>query len=203
MVNIKSKWGDEEKETTAIIKRVNFSGKVLNVAAGDGRFNNELLIYADHVVAIDNDINELHKLKNRCPNNLIKKLSTNVVDVTKKLSYGDNSFDGVFCTGFLHTFKDEKLNKIMIELHRILKKGGKIVIDFATDIRREKEDGGLITYEGEGNYALDEAKQIFCKMSELFNLNFEYGKCHESDLYLNDIKYDFKCNFLVAYGSRK
>ncbi len=36
-----SKWGSEEKETIEAIEKIGFKGKILNIAAGDGRFNEE------------------------------------------------------------------------------------------------------------------------------------------------------------------
>lgn len=50
-----SKWGIEEKETLDAINNIDFSGKILNIAAGDGRFNNRLLELAQSVTAIDID----------------------------------------------------------------------------------------------------------------------------------------------------
>ncbi len=34
-----SKWGMEEQATIDKIKEIDFKGKILNLAAGDGRFN--------------------------------------------------------------------------------------------------------------------------------------------------------------------
>ena len=51
-----SKWGIEEKETLNAINKIGFKGRILDIAAGDGRFNEELLKVAKEVIAID--INE-------------------------------------------------------------------------------------------------------------------------------------------------
>ena len=46
----------EEKETLNAINKIGFKGRILDIAAGDGRFNEELLKVAKEVIAID--INE-------------------------------------------------------------------------------------------------------------------------------------------------
>jgi len=203
MESINSKWGSEESETIDVINEINYSGKVLNLAAGDGRFNNLLLDYASEVIAVDNDINELKILESICPEHLRSKLSLSIIDITKTLPYKESTFDGIFCTGTLHGFDTETIKKIMLELNRVLKKDGKIVIDFATDVERVKENGDLIIYDGEGLYTTNEALELFKTFNTLFNFNIKYGKCHEPNLFLNDEKYDFKCNFLLLYGTKK
>ena len=79
-----SKWGIEEKETIEAINNIGFLGNILNIAAGDGRFNNRLLELSTKVTAIDIDDSELKYLKENCPKNLVDKLCTKVVDITKE-----------------------------------------------------------------------------------------------------------------------
>lgn len=52
-----SKWGIEKKETLNAIKEIGLYGDILNIAAGDGRFNNKLLELSNRVMTID--INDL------------------------------------------------------------------------------------------------------------------------------------------------
>lgn len=68
-----SKWGIEEQETINAIKKVDFHGDILNIAAGDGRFNNRLLKNADTVTAIDVSNSELEFLKRDCPKEFKEK----------------------------------------------------------------------------------------------------------------------------------
>ena len=55
----------------------------------------------------------LKVLEESCPNYLANKLSTKVVDITKKFPFDDSNFDGVFCTGTLHLFEKETILKIL------------------------------------------------------------------------------------------
>ncbi len=97
-----SKWGIEEKETLDAISKCKLSGNILNIAAGDGRFNNVLLKLSDNLTAIDINESELNILINNCPLELKDKLYTRVVDITKPFPFNDEAFDCVFCTGILH-----------------------------------------------------------------------------------------------------
>lgn len=131
-----SKWGTEEKETLAALKKIKFKGNVLNVAAGDGRFNNELLKSADQVLAIDISASELKLLKEDCLEELKPKLQAKRVNITEPMPFEEETFDGIFCTGTLHLFRKEIIINILNEMKRVLKCNGKIILDFATDIHR-------------------------------------------------------------------
>lgn len=113
-----SKWGKEEQETIDELKKINFNGKVLNLAAGDGRFNEYILKTSENVIAIDIDKEDLMKLVSNCPKYLKDKLEIKCVDVIKRLPFEDNTFDGVFCTGTLHLFDLEIINNILEEIDR-------------------------------------------------------------------------------------
>ena len=99
-----SKWGIEEEETLDAMEKIGFTGNILNIAAGDGRFNNKLLQLSNSVTAIDIDELELQALGGACPENFKHKLSTKRADITQKLPFHDTTFDWVFCTGTLHLF---------------------------------------------------------------------------------------------------
>ncbi len=116
-----SKWGDEEQETVDELKKINFNGRVLNLAVGDGRFNEYILKTSDHVIAIDINKEDLSKLVRNCPKQLKEKLEIKCIDITKKLPFEDNTFDGVFCTGTLHLFDLKTINSVLDEVERILK----------------------------------------------------------------------------------
>lgn len=192
-----SKWGIEEKETLEAINKIGFEGKILDVAAGDGRFINSLLESSDTVTAIDIDENELNNLKD-----ISNKLSTEVVDITKRFPYEDNSFDGVFCTGTLHLFNKETISFILSEMNRCLKPGGKIVLDFATDIERLDINGNKVVFAGEGNYKTNESIELFKEELNNFSLDIQVSTFKEEDL--DDIEYkSIRGNFLIVSGVKQ
>ncbi len=142
------------------------------MAAGDGRFNLQLLKKADNAVASDIDESALSKLWFITPEEYKSKLHTAAFNITQKFPFEDNSFDGVFCTGVLHMFPKEVLRDIFSEIDRILKSHGKIFIDFATDIKRVLSDGKLYIRKYP-QYKLKEAEKILIKiLKKVANLLF-------------------------------
>lgn len=177
-----SKWGIEEKETLDAMKKINFKGYILNVAAGDGRFNNMLLKSAEKVIAIDISDVELTLLKDSCEEDLKPKLQTKIADINKPLPFKDETFDGIFCTGTLHLFKKEMIINILHEMKRVLKRNGKIILDFATDIRRIDKNGNFIVFENEGNYHTNEATKFFKDQLSDFDLDIQISTFTENNL---------------------
>lgn len=195
-----SKWGIEEKETIEAINNIGFSGNILNIAAGDGRFNNRLLELSDSVTAIDIDNSELEFLEENCLKDLLYKLYTKAVDITQKLPFQDEAFDGVFCTGTLHLFDRDTIIKILQEIKRVLKTKGKIVLDFATDIKRLDKKQNQVVFEGEGNYTTNEAVSLFEEELKEFSLNIGVATFMEENLD-DDAGYNYiSGNFLVISG---
>lgn len=195
-----SKWGIEEQETLEAIKKMKFTGHILNVAAGDGRFNNLILETATKVTAIDISEPELELLKKDCPNNLKNKLVTEKLDITKRMPYQDQTFDGIFCTGTLHLFEEEVLTNILSEIKRILKPNGKLILDFATDITRLDKNNNPVTFDQEGNYHTSEAKRIFTEQFNNFDLEIQESVFTEENLD-DEAGYHFITGkFLIASG---
>ncbi len=199
-----SKWGIEEKETLDAISKCKLSGNILNVAAGDGRFNNVLLKLSDSVTAVDIDELDLNILINNCPLELRDKLDTKVVDITKSFPFNDEVFDSVFCTGTLHLFQKDIVIKILKEMNRVLKKKGKILLDFATDIERLDKVGKKVLFKDEGSYSAKEAKDLFSKELKDFDINIEVASFREENLEDEKIDYHFiDGKFLILSGIKK
>ncbi|HKX24137.1 MAG TPA: methyltransferase domain-containing protein, partial [Candidatus Saccharimonadales bacterium] len=57
-----------------------------------------------------------------------KQIETKVEDVSEPLSYADESFDYVYARLVLHYLPKEKLESTLLELHRVLKTGGKLYV---------------------------------------------------------------------------
>jgi ubiquinone/menaquinone biosynthesis C-methylase UbiE len=193
-----SKWGIEEKETLAAIDEL--SGITLDIAAGDGRFINKLLEVSDKVIAIDINSSELAELKRNYSQN--NKLQIEVVDITKEFPYEDSTFDSIFCTGTLHLFDKETINFILNEIKRVLKPGGKIVLDFATDIERLDKDGNKVVFDGEGSYSSSDAIELFNEELKDFSLNIIESSFEEANLDDNTGYNSIKGKFLVIAGSK-
>ena len=197
-----SKWGKEEQVTIDAINKMGLLGKTLDIAAGDGRFINYLLKLSQSVIAIDINKEELDSLTNNCSLDLKNKLSTEIVDITKKLPYENSFFDTIFCTGTLHLFNKDTIEFIIGEIKRCLKKNGRIIFDFATDIKRYDKNGNEVMFEGEGCYTIEKATVLFKELLKDFSIKIEKSTFSEDNL--EEAGYSsIKGNFLIITGYKK
>ena len=100
--------------------------KILDHGAGAGR--HLIFLAENNYQAYGTDVSEpgLAFAKKMAK---IKKLKVNVnlID-SDKLKYPDNFFDGVVSSGVLYYLGNHQLDKIVPDLYRILKKGGKMLL---------------------------------------------------------------------------
>lgn len=195
-------WSEEDLTKKVLLKNVK-KGNWLNLCAWDGRFNNLLLANADSVTALDIDEGPLEKLYRISPQELKSKLSIKTHNITETFPFPDNSFDGIFCSWTLHLFPKDILIKIFWEIDRVLKHNWKIVIDFATDIKRQYDDGSLWIVENEPNYKLDEALTILKELFKNYNSEFINDVCLPELVVLDDKQYMFSCNYVLISASKK
>jgi ubiquinone/menaquinone biosynthesis C-methylase UbiE len=195
-------WGIGDKDTLQLLKKIEIHGKWLNLAAGDGRYNLSLLEKADLVVASDIDESALSKLWHNTPNQYQSKLKTKSFDITKKFPFEDKSFDGVFCTGTLHLFPKEILQKIISEMDRVLKPNGRVIIDFATDIKRTSPSGKLITFGKEPLYTLEDAKKTLKNIFRNYQIELQDSEVVE-DFEAANPPYTLNCKFVILIADKK
>ncbi len=195
-------WGKGDKATLQLLNRIDIHGRWLNLTAGDGRYNVDLLRRVDHVIASDIDASALSKLWPTTPQKYRKKLDTKVFNVTKKFPFKRNSFDGVFSTGTLHLFPRSVLKKIFLEIDRVLKPNGKIILDFATDVRRTAPDGKPLVFGNEPQYRLAEAKKILRQILKDYQLGLSVSEVIE-DFQRANPPYTLSCKFVLLVADKK
>jgi len=193
-----SVWGTEDLATTNLINKTEIHGKWLNLCAGDGRFNNKFLEKADEVVAVDIDESALQKLVRITPDFLKNKLSIKTMNVTERFLLKNADFDGVFSVGTMHLFPKAVFKNIVSEIDRILKPGGRIIIDFATDIKRTYSDGSLWIVENEPNYSTEEALVFLEEVFQNYKTNFTVETVEPELVKLKEKEYVFTSNFVLV-----
>lgn len=195
-------WGIGDKDTLQLLKKIEIHGKWLNLAAGDGRYNLSLLEKADSVVASDIDESALSKLWHNTPKKHQSKLKTKSFDITKKFPFENNFFGGVFCTGTLHLFPKEILQKIISEIDRVLKPKGRVVLDFAADVKRTSPDGKLVTFGKEPLYILEDAKKTLKALFRNYQIEMHDSEVVE-DFEAANPPYTLNCKFVILIADKK
>ena len=194
-----SVWGPGENITLKTIEHEIRNGKWLNLGAGDGRYTKKIVNKADELILADIDKSKLKKAKNLI--NEKKKIKLKIFDMTKTFPFDDNAFDGVFCTGTLHLFSPKKIKSILIEVDRILKPYGKIILDFATDIKRTFKNKPNKKFQTP-KYTFDKAKSMLKK--NLINYELKIKKSKFKDDLTDKKEHGFKTsgNFFLIIGRK-
>lgn len=193
-------WGRGDRETLAFLRSAKISGRWLNVAAGDGRYNLYLLRKADSVVASDIDRGALSKLFRYTPNRYRPKLETKAFNAVNRFPFKDGSFDGVFCTGFLHLFPRRLFKRMVGEIDRILKPGGKVILDFASDIRRTSLDGRNMKVGSEPKYGFGESKRLLEDAFPGYRVKMKRSRVDES--VEGSPPHRFRCTFILLVATK-
>jgi len=194
-------WGSGDKDTLKLLKELKIRGRWLNLAAGDGRYNLELLKKVDSIVATDIDERALSKLWRNTPERYKPRLEIKAFDITKKFPFKNNSFDGVFCTGALHLFPIRVFKSLSYEIFRVLKPRGRVIIDFATDIKRISSEGRLIKFGDELGYSLKEAKTLLKEVFSNYKSRTYESKVSE-EVKKGNPSYKFSCNFILLVADK-
>jgi ubiquinone/menaquinone biosynthesis C-methylase UbiE len=194
-------WGAGDRDTLKLLKKIKINGKCLNLAAGDGRYNLNLLEKADFVVASDIDESALSKLWHNTPKKYRKNIDTKVFDITKKFPFKGSFFDCVFCMGILHLYSIKVLRKIICEIDRVLKPKGRVIIDFSTDIKRTSPSGKLIIFGKEPLYSLKEAKMSLKKLFTNYQIQMFESKVKD-DFEAANPAYTLNCKFVILIADK-
>jgi SAM-dependent methyltransferase len=197
-------WGKGDKKTSQFLARAKLKGNWVNLAAGDGRYSATLLKKVDSLLVVDIDRSALEKLWRTTPPAYRRKLKRKVADITKKLPFQSESFEGALCTGVLYAFPPRVFVNIAQEMDRILKPGGTIIVDFATDIRRKRLDNGKpYIIPRDPHYTADTAKKILKKAFPSYDLKMWKDRI-PLELYPDtNPPYSYKSNYILLVARKR
>ncbi len=103
------------------IKNFDKNSKILELGCGLGNNAKYLSEHGYNELATDLSSVALQYVKEKLPN-----IETKVLDLTKPFPFEDNQFDIVIADLSLHYFSSSMTEKIMKEIKRVLRKGGKV-----------------------------------------------------------------------------
>ena len=139
-------FGAGEQPMNELLDKCPALGNWIDLGAGDGRYSEKILASCVKLTSFDIDERALSKLERDLRPELQHKLILQQGDLTKPLPFPDNTFDGAFCASTIHRFNERTIEKIIAEMFRVVKKGGRVVLDYFYDIERIMSDGSLYLY---------------------------------------------------------
>ena len=182
--------------------------QVLEVGCGSGAFTTfvaRAIGEKGKVYALDIQEKMLEQLKNKLlkPDNRDIKNIEMINKSAYELPFENNSFNGVFCTGTLHLFPKEILRQIFSEMDRILKPDGRILIDFATDIKRTLPDGKLYIRKSEPQYNLEEVAKFLKELLKNYKVQIVESEVPEEEIKTRGFVYRFSCKGIIVIADKK
>ncbi len=88
------------------------------------------------------------------------RISVRAIDLRKRHPFAGASFDGVLCTGTLHLLRPAIVKRALCETDRVLRPGGFLVLDFATETQRRYPGGPWARTPGEPRYTREKAERL-------------------------------------------
>ena len=143
----------------------------------------------------------LSKLWQCTPEKFRPKLKIVKLNIVEKLPFDSGSFDGVFCTGTLHLFPNKVLGNIVSEISRVLKPRGRVIIDFATNIKRTSPEGKVITFGNEPLYNFDDARDLLKSLFGDYSVEMFDSEVVEEFQAANP-PYKLNCRFIVMIADK-
>jgi O-6-methylguanine DNA methyltransferase len=193
----RSIWGLEDPKTVEVINTLRVKGAWLHLTAGDGRCNALLLRTVNSLIASDIDPNALEKSLRNISRKYKRKFTTKVFDVARRFPIVANSMDGVFCVGTLHIFPLRTLKHIASEIDRVLKPNGTALIDFATDIKRDRFDGKPYVIPGEKAYTNQSAERMLNRLFRGYATRFWRSRIPRESYSKANPPYHYESKFLI------
>ncbi|SRR5258706_14162062 len=162
-----SVYGAPDPNVLRLLRTLGSSGNVLEIGAGDGRYTFPMIKQGLNVTATDAELNVIDALGQRAgrlPEGHRDRLSRTYMNAFGQYHSPDEVFDAVVVTGFLYLFPPELISQVLREARRILVQKGKLVFDFATDLKRNDAEGNVIEGAEEVHYSFFPGHSIIDKL---------------------------------------
>ncbi len=153
-----SYWGQPVPQILDYLEGQKLGGLLFEACAGNGRYTSSLASHFDEIYCSDIDSESLKWLIQRIPQERDKDLRPIPEDIQQSCLLHPESADVTTCFAALHFFEPDDIARILKVLKGATKPGGKVIIDFSTDIQRKRPDGSFIQLDpGVPSYTLPQA----------------------------------------------
>ncbi len=129
---------------TEVIQYFPKTGKVLELGAGQGQDSRYFAEQGYEVTSTDISEEALKLSQSKVPPHLENKITLQNIDISQPLPFSDQSFDIVYAHLSIHYFPQSVTEKIVKEMHRVLKTDGVVAILVNTTEDPEYSKGSKI-----------------------------------------------------------
>ena len=158
----KSPYGEPNLETLELFRKLPRKSDILDVGGGDGRYALPLAQMGYNMTVLDIDMLHLNRLQINAQavlSNTAGKITPVLVDATEDFPF-HRQFDGVLNAGFGYLIPPDQLDLVFARMARILKSGGLLVFEFATNRERLDIDGKSLIGKQEYIYTYEEGLHV-------------------------------------------
>src|SRR6266478_2421619 len=157
-----SPYGEPNPETLDLFRKLPSNSDILDVGGGDGRYALPLAQMGYNVTVLDIDLPHLKRLQTNAKavlSNTAGKIDPVLADATENFPF-HRQFDGVLNAGFGYLIPPDQLDLVFARMARILKSGGLLVFEFATNRERLDIDGKSLIGKQEYIYTYEEGLHV-------------------------------------------
>lgn len=166
---INSPYGEPNQETLALFADLPRGSKIGDIGGGEGRYALPLANMGHRVILSDVDLPHLvrGKEKNRLVGAEEGVIIPVEMDATKDFPMRENSLEAVLNAGFGYLIPPDELGDLFGKMVKVVKPGGLIVFEFATNRdRRDRKDGKSLIGREEYIYSKQEGLEV---LGQLFD----------------------------------
>ncbi len=195
-----SPYQEPNNETLAVFAQLRNGSIIGDIAGGDGRFALPLARMGHHVIVTDVDMPHLLRAKEK--GNLDQsdgRIYPIMTDATTQFPIKDGSLDAVLNAGFGYLIPPDELDPLFEKIAKILRPGGLMVFEFATDRDRRatRDSENSLIGEKEYNYGHDEGISV---LKTLFEKHHIDDFTTQNKIIHFEKPYFMHNNLLIAHG---
>lgn len=167
-----SPYGEPNQESLGLFRKLPGNSDILDVGGGDGRYALPLAQMGYNVTVLDIDLPHLKWLQINAEavlSNTAGKVDPVLADATESFPF-HNPFDGVLNAGFGYLMPPDQLEPLFAHMVEVLKPGGLLVFEFATNRTRQDIHGKSLIGKQEYMYTFEEGVRILKELYKKYQL---------------------------------